>query len=47
MKKLSPDQDKVHKHILRDRYLSDFRQPCRLRDELEKWKKLLKGKGHE
>ncbi|EJG2193372.1 MULTISPECIES: DUF2740 family protein [Klebsiella] len=47
MKKLSSDQDKLHKHILRDRYLSSFRQPGRFRAELEKWKQLLKGKGHE
>ncbi|EPY6812504.1 MULTISPECIES: DUF2740 family protein [Klebsiella pneumoniae complex] len=47
MKKLSPDQDKLHKHILRDRLLSEFKQPGRFRAELEKWKQLLKGKGHE
>ncbi|MBJ8671419.1 DUF2740 family protein [Citrobacter koseri] len=47
MKKLSSDQDKLHKHILRDRYLSSFQQPGRFRAELEKWKKLLKGKDHE
>lgn len=47
MKTLSSDQDKLHKHILRDRYLSSFCQPGRFRAELEKLKKLLKGKIHE
>ncbi|HIH9462878.1 TPA: DUF2740 family protein [Klebsiella variicola subsp. variicola] len=47
MKKLSPDQDKLHKHILRDRYLSCFRQPGRFRAELEKCKQMLKGNRHE
>ncbi len=26
-KQLSPYQDKIHKHILRDRFLSSFKQP--------------------
>lgn len=47
MKKLSPDQDKLHKNILRDRLLSEFKQPGRFRAELEKWKQLLKERGHE
>ena len=47
MKKLSPDQDKLHKHILRDRYLSCFKQPGRFRAELEKVKLMQKEKGHE
>ncbi|WP_155492636.1 DUF2740 family protein [Pluralibacter gergoviae] len=47
MKPLSSDQDKLHKNILRDRYLSGFKQPGRFRAELEKLKKLLRGKGHE
>ena len=47
MKKLSSDQDKLHKHILRDRYLSSFKQPGRFRAELEKVKQMLKDKGHE
>lgn len=47
MKQFSPDQDKPHKNILRDRYLSSFKQPGRFRDELEKVKQMLKDKGHE
>ncbi|EKQ6526317.1 MULTISPECIES: DUF2740 family protein [Klebsiella] len=47
MKKLSPDQDKPHKNVLRDRYLSSFKQPGRFRAELEKVKQLLKDKDHE
>ncbi|HDU4419177.1 TPA: DUF2740 family protein [Klebsiella aerogenes] len=47
MKKLSPDQDKPHKNVLRDRYLSSFKQPGRFRTELEKVKQLLKDKDHE
>lgn len=35
-KQLSPYQDKIHKHILRDRFLSSFKQPGRFRAELEK-----------
>ncbi|EHV3602626.1 DUF2740 family protein, partial [Salmonella enterica] len=31
-----PDQDKLHKNILRDRFLSSFKQPGRFRAELEK-----------
>ena len=47
IKKLSPDQDKPHKNVLRDRYLSSFKQPGRFRTELEKVKQLLKDKDHE
>ena len=47
MKSLSPDQDKLHKNILRDRFLSSFRHPGRFRAELEKVKLMLKRKGHE
>ncbi|MBJ9866286.1 DUF2740 family protein [Citrobacter amalonaticus] len=47
MKSLSPDHDKLHKNILRDRFLSNFRQPGRFRAELEKVKLMLKRKGHE
>ncbi|HIB4646924.1 TPA: DUF2740 family protein [Klebsiella pneumoniae] len=47
MKKLSPDQDKPHKNVLRDRYLSSFKQLGRFRAELEKVKQLLKDKDHE
>ncbi|HCD7251474.1 TPA: DUF2740 family protein [Citrobacter farmeri] len=47
MKSLSHDQDKLHKNILRDRFLSSFRQPGRFRAELEKVKLMLKRKGHE
>lgn len=46
-KQLSPDQDKLHKNILRDRFLSSFKQPGRFRAELEKVKLILKRKGHE
>ncbi|EDW5002991.1 DUF2740 domain-containing protein [Salmonella enterica subsp. enterica serovar Isangi] len=46
-KQLSPDQDKLHKNILRDRFLSSFKQPGRFRAELEKVKLMLKRKGHE
>lgn len=46
-KQLSPDQDKIHKHILRDRFLSSFKQPGRFRAELEKVKLMQKEKGHE
>ncbi|EJJ1412696.1 DUF2740 family protein [Salmonella enterica] len=46
-KQLSPDQDKIHKHILRDRFLSSFKQPGRFLAELEKVKLILKRKGHE
>ncbi|EMC0361870.1 DUF2740 family protein, partial [Salmonella enterica] len=28
-KQLSPDQGKLHKNILRDRFLSSFKQPGR------------------
>ncbi|EAM6608121.1 DUF2740 family protein [Salmonella enterica subsp. enterica serovar Rissen] len=46
-KPLSPYQDKMHKNILRDRFLSSFKQPGRFRAELEKVKLILKRKGHE
>ncbi|ENT2348603.1 DUF2740 family protein [Salmonella enterica] len=46
-KQLSPDQDKLHKNILRDRFLSCFKQLGRFRAELEKVKLILKRKGHE
>ncbi|EHO5626372.1 DUF2740 family protein [Salmonella enterica] len=46
-KQLSPDQDKIHKHILRDRFLSSLKQPGRFRAELEKVKLMQKEKGHE
>ncbi|ELY5957354.1 DUF2740 family protein [Cronobacter sakazakii] len=46
-KPLSPDQDKLHKNIIRDRYLSGFKQPGRFRSEWERVKKLFRGKGHE
>ncbi|EBL7042710.1 DUF2740 domain-containing protein [Salmonella enterica subsp. enterica serovar Hadar] len=46
-KQLSPYQDKLHKNILRDRFLSSFKQPGRFRAELEKVKLILKRKGHE
>lgn len=46
-KQLSPYQDKIHKHILRDRFLSSFKQPGRFRAELEKVKLMQKEKGHE
>lgn len=39
--------DKIHKHILRDRFLSSFKQPGRFRAELEKVKLMQKEKGHE
>lgn len=42
-----PDQEKLHKNIIRDRYLSGFSQPGRFRAELEKVKLILKRKGHE
>ncbi|ENR3930864.1 DUF2740 family protein [Escherichia coli] len=44
-KQLSPYQDKIH--ILRDRFLSSFKQPGRFRAELEKVKLMQKEKGHE
>ncbi|EPP0955056.1 DUF2740 family protein [Cronobacter dublinensis] len=44
---LSPDQDKLHKNIIRDRYLSGFKQPGRFRAEWERVKQLFRGKGHE
>ena len=47
MKPLSSDQDKLHKNILRDRYLRGFKQPGRFMAELERIKQLLKDKGHE
>ena len=47
IKKLSPGQDKPHKNVLRDRYLSSFKQPGRFRAELEKVKQLMKDKDHE
>lgn len=46
-KTLSPDQDKLHKNIIRDRYLSSFKQPGRFRAEWERVKQLFRGKGHE
>ncbi|HCO3755916.1 TPA: DUF2740 family protein [Escherichia coli] len=46
-KQLSPDQDKIHKNIMRDRYLTGFVQPGRFRAEWEKVKKMFRGKGHE
>ncbi|HCN1824770.1 TPA: DUF2740 family protein [Escherichia coli] len=46
-KQLSPYQDKIHKYILRDRFLSSFKQPGRFRSELEKVKLMQKEKGHE
>ncbi|ELP4035235.1 DUF2740 family protein [Escherichia coli] len=46
-KQLSPYQDKIHKHILRDRFLSSFKQPGRFRAEWEKVKLMQKEKGHE
>lgn len=46
-KPFSPDQDKLHKNIIRDRYLSGFKQPGRFRAELEKVKLMQKEKGHE
>ncbi|EFC1681047.1 DUF2740 domain-containing protein [Escherichia coli] len=46
-KPLSPEQDKLHKNIIRDRFLSDFKQPGRFRAELEKVKLMQKEKGHE
>ncbi|WP_411027646.1 DUF2740 family protein [Salmonella sp. s55431] len=46
-KQLSPDKDKLHKIILRDRFLSRFKKPGRFRAELEKVKLILKRKGHE
>lgn len=46
-KPFSPDQDKLHKHIIRDRYLSGFKQPGRFRAEWERVKQLFRGKGHE
>lgn len=46
-KPLSPYQDKMHKNILRDRFLSSFKQPGRFRAELEKVKQLMKDKDHE
>ena len=45
-KQLSPYQDKIHKHILRDRFLSSFK-PGRFRAGLEKVKLMQKEKGHE
>ncbi|HFI6433030.1 TPA: DUF2740 family protein [Escherichia coli] len=45
-KPLSPEQDKLHKNIIRDRFLSDFKQPGRLRAEWERVKQLFRGKGH-
>ncbi|MGS9159817.1 DUF2740 family protein [Salmonella enterica subsp. enterica serovar Infantis] len=45
-KQLRPDQDKLHKNILRDRFLSIFKQPGRFRDDLEKVKQIMKRKGH-
>jgi len=45
-KPLSPDQDKLHKNIIRDRYLSGFKQPGRLRAEWERVKQMFRGKGH-
>ncbi|PEI21566.1 DUF2740 family protein [Escherichia coli] len=44
-KQLSPYQDKI-KHILRDRFLSSFKQPGRFRAELEK-EADAEEKGHE
>ncbi|UTJ46619.1 DUF2740 family protein [Atlantibacter subterranea] len=41
-----PYQDKLHKDILRDRYLSGFKQPGRLRAEWERVKQMIKGKVH-
>ncbi|MCV5591144.1 DUF2740 family protein, partial [Escherichia coli] len=38
---------KIHKHILRDRFLSSFKQHGRFRAELEKVKLMQKEKGHE
>jgi len=46
-KPLSPYQDKLHKNILRDRFLSSFKQPGRFRAELENVKLKQKEKGHE
>lgn len=46
-KPLSPYQDKMHKNILRDRFLSSFKHPGRFRAELEKVKLMQKEKGHE
>ncbi len=46
-KPLCPDQDKLHKNIIRDRYLSGFSQPGRFRAEWERVKKLIRGKHHE
>ncbi len=46
-KPLSPYQDKIHKHILHDRFLSSFKQPGRFRAEFEKVKLMQKEKGHE
>lgn len=46
-KQLSPYQDKIHKHILRDRFLSASSSFGRFRDELEKVKLMQKEKGHE
>lgn len=41
-----PYQDKLHKDILRDHYLSGFKQPGRLRAEWERVKQMIKGKVH-
>lgn len=46
-KPFSPDQDKLHKEIIRDRYLSGFKKPGRFRAEWERVKQLFRGKGHE
>lgn len=43
-KPLSPFQDKLHKNILRDRFLSSFQQLGRFRAELEKVKLMQKEK---
>ncbi len=45
-KPCSPYQDKLHKDILRTRYLTGFAQPGRFRAELDKVKQMLKGKAH-
>lgn len=46
-KPCSSYQDKLHKNILRARYLTGFAQPCRFRVELEKVKQAMKEKAHE
>ncbi|MGK6932816.1 DUF2740 family protein [Escherichia coli] len=46
-KQLSPYEDKIHKHILRDRFLSASSAMVDSEAELEKVKLMQKEKGHE